>query len=529
VTLHWGIDVGQSNTTVCVDREGRPRVVRVPELAKEEPLTQTPVIPTCVSILDAEARRVLVGQAAVSYNWDGSSPGYAAGFKRYLGQEDGRVLARVGGRGFSAEEVAALFLEGLMEAAEATVGEEVTDVTFSTPCGSFELYRAQLRRIVTSLRRPPLWVRLLDRLRGRRSGVRVRTVDEPVAAALGYGVDVGRAGTLVAFDFGAGSMEAAAIRMEGTETARSGRARVLAKEHLSRGGEDVDRWILETLVPRALHDWPEWETALRWEAERTKLLASSGQEGAFVFRNETFGTVDYHSLQALLAERGLYREAEALLRRLLRTLDARHGVGPGEVDAVVLEGGSTLLPAIRETVAGAFDRDRIREWLPFESVARGASLFGSGRRIDDFIYHDYGLRVRRDDGRMEYQRLIPRGTSFPTAPDHVVRYYAPGFDGQEAIHLYVCEVGRAGGKPVEWETRDDGREYFVPSTQGERALCPCLNEADPALPLRPPGQGPEARLRVSYSVDADRWLSVTVHDLRRGKDLQHRRPVVKLR
>ena len=139
------------------------------------------------------------------------------------------------------------------------------------------------------------------------------------------------------------------------------------------------------------------------------------------------------------------------------------------------------------------------------------------------------MEIPDDDGDAEYELLIPGGTRFPTAEDFVTRYYAAGFDGQQHINLFVCEVGRLAGRPVEWTERAHGSRYFVPSTMGERAFCLCLNEADPALPLNPPGSGTAPRLRVTYMVDENRWLCVTVHDLRRKVDLSVRHAVIRLR
>ena len=527
---HWAIDLGTSNTTICEDRSGRPHVVNLPELAKLEPLTQTPVMPSCVCVMDATGEDVLIGQKAVTYNWDGRATGFARGFKRYLGMESGRAMARAGGRIFTAQDVASLFLREVIRTLEARFDEDVADVTIATPSGFYETYRAELKAILRRVKRRGWWERIRASLWGKPAGIRFRTLDEPVAAALGYGVDVGRPTTLVAFDFGGGSMEAAVVRTHGARTVETGRAEVLAKQAVELGGDDIDRWILERFVPAALHDWPEWEVALRWEAERVKLLASAGNEGRFTFRNESYGKLDYPVLHDILARNGLYARIRELLDALLNELRTRHAVLPVGIDDVILEGGSTLLPEVRNVVGDVLGRDKVREWLPFEAVARGACIFAGGAHVEDFIYHDYALRLLPDgDGDPEYELLIPGGTCFPTVDNFVTRYYAPGFDGQQHINLFICEVGRIAGRPVQWNERANGSRYFVPRTAGERAFCLCLNEADPALPLSPAGRGAAPRLRVTYSVDGNRWLCVTVHDLQRKTDLKVRHPVVRLR
>ena len=527
---HWAIDLGTSNTTICEDRSGRPHVVNLPELAKLEPVTQTPVMPSCVCVMDSGGEDVLIGQKAVTYNWDGRATGFARGFKRYLGMESGRAMARVGGRVFTAQDVAALFLREVIRTLEARFDEELTDITIATPSGFYETYRAELQGILRRVKRRGWWERIWARLRRKTAGIMFRTLDEPVAAALGYGVDVGRPATLVAFDFGGGSMEAAVVRTHGARTVETGRSEVLAKQAVELGGDDVDRWILERLVPSALHDWPEWEVALRWEAERVKLLASAGSEGHFTFRNESYGKLDYQVLRDILAGNGLYARMRELLDALLTELRTRHGVAQSDIDDVILEGGSTLLPEVRNVVGDVLGRDKVREWLPFEAVARGACIFAGGAHVEDFIYHDYAIRLLPDgDGDPEYELLIPGGTCFPTVDNFVTRYYAPGFDGQQHINLFICEVGRVAGRPVKWTERANRSRYFVPRTVGERAFCLCLNEADPALPLSPPGRGTAPRLRVTYSVDGNRWLCVTVHDLQRKTDLKVKHPVVRLR
>ena len=87
MTTHWAIDLGMPNTTVCEDRFGRPHIVNIPDLAKLEPVTQTPVMPSCVCVTNADGTDVPIGQEAVTYHWDGRATGFAKSSKRYPGTE----------------------------------------------------------------------------------------------------------------------------------------------------------------------------------------------------------------------------------------------------------------------------------------------------------------------------------------------------------------------------------------------------------------------------------------------------------
>jgi hypothetical protein len=124
--------------------------------------------------------------------------------------------------------------------------------------------------------------------------------------------------------------------------------------------------------------------------------------------------------------------------------------------------------------------------------------------------------------------LIPRRTRYPTAPDFAVRYYAD-FPGMLEMRLSICEIGRLGQAPVAWAPGLNGQPYWAPETPAQRALIVELNPGDRPLALRPHGKGTSPRLRVTYAINADRWLCVTVEDLVRKQTLRVQEPVVRLR
>lgn len=513
------IDLGTTNTVVAVAEEGGVRVLHLPGLAREQPVLQSPLIPTALHLRQTTRRwlwvfprpvtEARIGQQALNQNYEGRSPAFAQSFKRHLGSQPHRPVLRTETREVSVREAAALFLRELLRAAarEAGVRRLADDLTIPSPVGFYETYRAELQSVA------------------RQLGVRrFRTLDEPVAAALGYGVGVGRDESLLVVDFGGGTLNLAAVRL-GPQAAEAGAAPILAKHMVTLGGDDVDRWLVEHLL-MDLSDLPEWQYDARWEAMRVKERVS--REGFAEFRwNGIHKSLERDAFVRLLGERGLYDQLRAGLEEIQGQL-AEAGSG---VDEALLVGGSTLLPEVAAVVDDAFPEAVVRHdpAFVFTAVATGAARFAGGVPVDDFIYHDYAVAVQNERTHgVEYERLIPRRTRYPTASDFAVRYYAD-YAGMEEMRFRVCEIGRLGQVPVGWQPRPNGNGYWAPQNESEKALVVELNPADEALPLRPAGKGTSPRLRVTYSINADRWLCTTVEDLVSKQPLRVNEPVVRLR
>ena len=525
MTAHLAVDFGTTNTVVAVAEGGGVRVLHLPGLTREQPNDQSPLVPSAVHVSEAvrrrwfflqRERRVCVGQAALNQDYAGHAAQarqFAQGFKPLLAAQPHRPLLRGAAADLSAREVSFLFLQGLLSSVRAQHRLRAFDLTMPVPVGSYEAYRAELRALA------------------RRLGVRrFRTVDEPVAAAIGYGVSIGREGTLLVVDFGGGTLDLAAVRL-GPSAADGGGVPVLAKHMEALGGDDVDGWLLEHLLGAGF--WgdapgpPEWQYDARWEVMRVKEQVSREGEAEFRWRGVRRG-LGLAEFTDLLARRGLYDRLRAALGEVRRQLAEGGHPMP---DEVLLVGGSTLLPGVAAAVDGAFPESVVRHdpATVFTAVAVGAAHFASGVPVDDFTYHDYGLAVQNAQTRtVEYELLVPRRTRYPTAPDLAVRYYAD-YPGMTDIGFHVSEVGRLGQSSVLWEVRPNGASYWRPECEAGRACLVALNPADAPLPLRPAGKGTSPRLRVTYGVNADRWLCVTVEDLVRRETLRRAEPVVRLR
>lgn len=515
----WAIDLGTTNTVVAVEEHGSVRTVDLPALHRTLPVEQPPLIPSALQvdeerrgfwIFRRRVRHVVVGQQALSRNYDGRSPSFAQGFKRDLAALPHRTVLRVGDQtGMSAREAARLFLGELLAALQRDGFAPPQDLTIPAPVDYFEQYRAELQAMA------------------RAAGVRrFRSLDEPVAAALGYGISVARDQTLLVVDFGGGTLNLAAARL-GLTTASTGRSQVLAKHMLRVGGDDVDYWLAGHLFGGRAVGLPEWHRDVLWETMWLKERVC--REGAAEARWSGLTVrLTRDTLEQLLEARGLFELLRGGLEEI--RLQLREGSGT-EPDQVLLVGGSTQLPGIPAVVDAAFPNAVVRhdpEYV-FSSVALGAARFAGGVPVEDFVYHDYALAVQNEQTRgVEYELLVPHRTPYPTPEEFAVRFYAD-YPGMEEIRLSVCEIGRLGQAPVEWRARPNGNRYWTPTQPADHALVAELNPADAPLALRPAGRGDSPRVRASFSINGDRWLCVTVVDLLRKEALLEHSPVVRLR
>jgi molecular chaperone DnaK (HSP70) len=517
----WAMDLGTTNTVVAVEEQGSVRAVHLPQVTRTLPAERSPLIPSAVHVAQYRARRFLffhrtlrsvhIGQEALNRNADGRSPAFAEGFKRVLAAEPHRAMLRPDERTvLSAREAIRLFLRELLAMLKRECGEAPRDLTIPAPVGYYEPYRAELQSLLK-----PLGIR------------RFRSLDEPVAAALGYGVNVAREETLLVVDFGGGTLDLAAVRL-GRDTAETGKAVILAKHMAPLGGNDVDRWLVEHFVGPELADVQEWDRDLLWNAMWAKERLVRHPHAEFRWRGRPYHLA-FNDLVQLLSRRGLYDQVRTALHEIQAQL--AESATPVHVDQVLLVGGSTLLPGVAAVVDEEFPQAVVRhdpEYL-FTSVALGAARFAAGTPVDDFVYHDYALAVQNERSHgVEYELLVPRRTRYPTASDFTVRYYAD-YPGMTEVRFSVCEVGRLGQAAVGWERRPNASSYWAPADEAQRALVIELNPMDEAVPLRPVGQGASARLRVIYRVNEDRWLCVTVEDLVRKETLRADEPVIRLR
>ncbi|PSN15377.1 molecular chaperone DnaK [filamentous cyanobacterium CCP5] len=521
------IDFGTSNTVIARWNGAieKPETLTIPGYSTRY-ANSPPVIPSLLYLEQVEPLKVLIGQQVRDQGRDvASDPRFFRNFKRGIGTPIQGFLPEVAGAPLSFEQVGRWYLHQLLEQVQASHGLE--DLIFTVPVDSFEAYRSWLGDICQSF-----------------AAEQVRLLDEPTAAALGYGIDGDR--SVLVVDFGGGTLDFSLVQLRvpaqqkplgfilkwgnramADSAQKVETAQVLAKAGENLGGADIDTWLVNYF--QEAQALPLSPVTLRL-AERLKIQLSSQTQGVETyFDDETLAAYELSltrlQFEKILEQHQLFERLENRLTQVL-SQGRRQGVAPEDIDAVLAVGGTAQIPAIQDWLRQRFGA-RVRCDRPFEAIAQGA-LQLSQVDLKDFLYHSYGIRYwDRRQNCHGWHPIILQGQPYPmTTPIELT--LGASVEKQPSVELVIGELGDDTSRT---EVYFEGDQLITRQISSGAVTVQPLNDREGArtvAQLSPPGFPGSDRIRVLFRVDRDRLLRITVEDILTGDTLLTNQPVVEL-
>ncbi len=486
-----GIDLGTTNSCVAVMEGKTPKVIHNAEGSN--------ITPSIVAFTDSGER--LVGQAAkrqavtnpqntifavkrlIGRRYDDPMTQKDIGLVPYkiVKADNGDAWVEAQGKRYSPSQISAFVLQKMKETAEAYLGEKVTQAVITVPAYFNDAQRQATKDA------------------GRIAGLEVlRIINEPTAAALAYGLDKKKSGTIAVYDLGGGTFDISILEIgDGVFEVKSTNGDTFL------GGEDFDKEIIDYLANEFkkehgidLRNDRLALQRLKEAAEKAKIELSSSMQTEV---NLPFITADASGpkhLNIKLTRAKLEALVDHLIQRTIEPCRAAlrdAGLKPSEIDEVVLVGGMTRMPKVVETVRQFFGREPHSGVNPDEVVAVGAAIQAGVLKGDvkDVLLLDVtplSLGIETLGG--VFTRLIDRNTTIPTRKSQI---FSTAEDNQTAVTIRVF--------------------------QGEREMAAdnkLLGQFD--LVGIPPAPRGVPQIEVTFDIDANGIVNVSAKDKATGKE-----------
>ncbi len=462
-----GIDLGTTNSCVAVIEGGEPVVI-----ANAEGSRTTPSVVAFSKNGERMVGQVAKRQAITNPERTVSS------IKREMGSA---YKVNIGGKSYTPQEISAMILQKLKADAEAYLGETVTQAVITVPA-----YFTDAQRQAT-------------KDAGKIAGLDVkRIINEPTAAALSYGVDKENDQKVMVYDLGGGTFDVSIIEMG------DGVQEVLATAGNNRlGGDDFDKRIIDWMVQSF-----RTETGIDLSGDKMAMqrLKEAAEKAKIELSGVTTSSINLPFITAdqtgpkhldLTLTRAKFNELTADLVEAtmgpVRSALSDSGLQIGQIDKVLMVGGSSRIPAVQEAVQKLIGKEPFKGINPDECVAIGAAIQAGvlGGEVDGLLLLDVtplSLGVETMGGIMT--KIIDRNTTIPTKKSQI---FSTAADNQTQVEINVLQGER--------EFARDNKQLGLFALTG---IAPAMR----GIP----------QIEVTFDIDANGIVNVSAKDLGTGKE-----------